>query len=290
MRNAFGIFTRPLSFRESIPERLTPPFRDAAMTIVTGLGVGADVANSVVDEWWALLKAPTEESDDRALIDGFRRTMAAHGIDSSVVSRQLNARAERILEQIWEYLLPGSIVDWGCGDGDVTRRLADRGRSVFAVDVVDERKWWKGEFHHYDESLFPPSLAGRVVDIALVLTVLHHARSPGLTLGHIAQLKPRRMILIESVPSLKHPVLDDGADCFAVERVRYEYCGFVDWLYNRVLHEDVQTTYNYLSAAGWDQLLAGAGYRRVAWKDLGIDQPLVPEWHALMVYDRIFDR
>ena len=59
-----------------------------------------------------------------------------------------------------------------------------------------------------------------------------------------------------------------------------------DWLFTQVLHDHPATPFNYQTAAQWSARLACHGFREVTRDYLGIDQPLVPEFHVLLVFDR----
>lgn len=203
----------------------------------------------------------------------------------TAIEEQLTERTNLIVKQISKFLptTASAVVDWGCGNGAVGARIA-QSYSVFLVDVKDHRTTgYNLPYFIYDEETPVPSLP-KDVGALLLLTVLHHAKDPLRTLKHALLTAPQRIIVIESVPDLPQTFFDSCRD--NSEDYAFQYCAFVDWFYNRVICTAVQMTYNYQYVKDWIKTFSNLGYSLVEHVPLGIDQPLVPEWHALLVFER----
>lgn len=203
-----------------------------------------------------------------------------HSIDD-----QLATRTGLILDQISNYLPSEhtTIVDWGCGNGAVGTQVS-LAHPTFLVDIKDHRTTgFDLPFLIYDEENPIASLPINI-GVLLLLTVLHHARDPIRTLQHSLVTAPRRIIVIESVPDLPENFFDSCPT--RSDDLPFEYCAFVDWFYNRVICTGVQMTYNYQFVKDWVKTFQTFGYSLVEHVPLGIDQPLVPESHVLLVFEQ----
>lgn len=105
--------------------------------------------------------------------------------------------AQQKIRRITKYLRSGAtILDVGCGPGSVCLLLKQRGFDVTPLDVADL------SFSHevrpvvYDGKRMP--FAAGAFDIALLLTVLHHAAEPEAVIAE-ARRVARRIIIIEDV-------------------------------------------------------------------------------------------
>lgn len=283
MRNAFGFYTEPLKASQVFEGVLSTPFQDSLRLLGRELMVPDSKLNDWVKAWWVELRQPRTLEGER--ISPLRAIMARWGVSATDLAAALKRRASLIVEQISPFLDGGHVVDWGCGDGLVAAGIGDRVDEVSLLDIEDHRACLSdAPLIMYDGSKAPSSLKAKRVDVVLLLTVLHHAVNPGRTLGHVVECAPERILVIESVPHLEHAALSDVEDLALLDRLRYEYCGFTDWIYNRVICEDVQITFNYLPTPAWIQMFEGAGFQLVAKEELGLDQGIVPEWHVLMEF------
>ncbi len=212
----------------------------------------------------------------------------------------LPARSGRMARQVRPHLRGPAVLDFGCGDGRVGAALSGVDLRVGLCDLVDAR--------HPDARGLPwrqvePRLEARLFDTAwdtaLVLNVLHHSFSPLEALRQVAAQEPRRVVTIESV----HAVVPETIPAAEWERVvddnpaaavwltlsakdQLAHNAFWDWLFTQVINELDRTPFNYQPADRWSEHLASLGYREVERRHLGIDQPLVPEYHVLQVFDR----
>ena len=233
----------------------------------------------------ALLEAASRAPNDRQAEASLKELLDGLGVKEAL-NNQLGRRAKLIYDQVQPYVDGNTVLDLGCGDGLVAARLAEGGRDVRMVDIMDYRSeasrlpflLWK------DERL--PFESGSQ-DTVLLLTVLHHAHDPIALLRECVRVCRGRIILIESVVGVSASDaegLGPEASAFAsLGAWQRDYATFIDWFYNRVLHDDVPVPYNFRSPADWQAIFDAAGLEEVALRFLGIDQPLVPEFHTLHV-------
>jgi len=277
--NSFGFPTDPLGFRRKLPLELQAVFTEGLRVSLEALGGDRIDSSSLTDKIWSVLQS---EEGEEALIVELKRILKEYELLDRSAEKALVERADRISGQIASYLKDGRVLDWGCGDAFVADRLI--GRATTILDIADHRRAMLAEpLVTYDGQNLPTELAGRFENV-LLLTVLHHASDPAVTCRHACSLA-ERVIVIESVPEVEHQSLEK-VDAWSRYRTQYEYCGFIDWFYNRVICSDVLVSFNYLPTAAWCQLFAACGFRLAKREILGIDQPVVPEWHVLLVFDR----
>jgi SAM-dependent methyltransferase len=204
----------------------------------------------------------------------------------SILRAALDGRAKKIAQQISPYLLGKRILDLGCGDGMVMNFVEGKEYEVKLADVsnyVDHR------INYPFTLLRAPKLKdiACVFDTVLLLTVLHHSSDPEDVVEGLSSLKANRIIVIESV--LEIPSSSSPLACLLAKHdfeIHLAFAIFADWFYNRVLHEDVLVPYNLGTVADWHKLFHRYGYYPILSENLGIDQPLVPEVHQLLVYER----
>jgi SAM-dependent methyltransferase len=206
-------------------------------------------------------------------------------------------RSARIFAQIQPHLTGPSVLDYGCGDGEVGRRISELGYAVWLRDIMDYRSEaarklpWRLLSDGVEEAL-----PGKGVDSLLLLTVLHHCENPEFTLRCVRSLRPKRIITIESVYDIIPDEVFPGSyqeTCCTVDALewlhlpsdeQFRYACFWDWFYNKVVNSGVVVPYNYSRPDAWQNLLREIGYDEVTRIYLGIDQPLVPEFHVLQVF------
>ena len=205
-----------------------------------------------------------------------------------LIARHLVGRARLAYEQISPYLQGGTLLDLGCGDGKIGHLAAEEGRKVMLADVykhpnIDETGL---EFHCFGQGEAVP-LDDATVDTTLLLTVLHHSDNPVQTLREAQRVtKPGgNIIVIESVYGIR----DNSPFGKLTEEQLRRVNIFFDHFYNRVLHyspdpkSKVNVPYNFNTPEGWRTIFAQQGLDQMAYVLLGIDQPVVPEYHTLHV-------
>lgn len=221
-------------------------------------------------------------------------------LDTAEVRRYLRdglgGRSQLIFDQVKDYVVGPNILDYGCGDGEVGRRLSELGHNVELWDVLDYRSEESRALAWHtiaENDAYRPS---EIVSTVLLLTVLHHCTNPVATIHRVASLNPQRIITIESVFDIAMAEIAPAERVNGVSNAKhwldlkpdhqFHYACFWDWFYNKVVNSGVIVPYNYLAPCQWSTFFDSIGYKEVRTEYLGIDQPLVPEFHVLQVYDR----
>jgi len=206
------------------------------------------------------------------------------------VGDKFEDRALRIHQQIRPHVLGPRVLDLGCGDGRVARLLDRAGFDVTLVDVLDYNTEARDlPFFAVAQDADLPFDAGSF-DTVLLLTVLHHADDPSRVLANAARVSRRRIVLIESVFGVRPEDLPDNDPTLrrfaALGGGQHRYCRIIDWFYNRVLHDDVNVPYTFKSPRQWERTFHAHGLRILHTEHLGLDQPIVPEYHVLFVVEK----
>ena len=227
--------------------------------------------------------------------------LESQGVTAASIGEKLTGRADLIYDQIKDHIR-GRVLDLGCGDGKVGEKIANEGLEVTLADTykhdhIDETGLPFQEFRQLEQV----PLEDGQYDSVLLLTVMHHSSNPVKQEGYVAGTleeakrlaKPGgRIIAIESVYGV-NPGEVGNADEFtklSSEEQRLTNI-FFDHFYNRVIHysEDhgkkVNVPFNFNTPEGWNAEAIALGMKPVATEHLGIDQPTVPEYHTLHVWE-----
>lgn len=213
----------------------------------------------------------------------------------------LSGRAESVANDVRPYIAGQSVLDLGCGDGAVGSLISSN-YAVAAADICDYRTSSARTLpFKLIEDGVPLPYQDNAFDTVMALTVFHHSRDPRLLCSEASRVAKKRVISIESVYAVGITVETLSTPRLAVNGVSAQeglidfleladddqlaYCAFIDWFYNRVLHDDVQTPYNYNTPDGWSSHFGESGCVEVMRDYLGIDQVSVPEFHVLQVFD-----
>jgi SAM-dependent methyltransferase/catechol 2,3-dioxygenase-like lactoylglutathione lyase family enzyme len=200
------------------------------------------------------------------------------------LSTTLYNRAKIIKGQIEPFLIGDSLLDIGCGNGMIASLVRNRFKKIQLLDVVE---YLPPEldlpFKTYKEG---DTISGSF-DTVLLLTVLHHSNNPLELLKLAWGATNKRLIIIESVvgvhnrePGVNYELVD------ASDENQIAYAAFIDWFYNRVLHDDVPVPYNFTAPGKWTSVFRENNMKLVQTIHLGQDIDIGPEYHILFVLQK----
>ncbi len=198
----------------------------------------------------------------------------------------LTHRANIICSQITTFLDGDSLLDIGCGNGLIANLLRDRFKTIQLLDVVEYvPKALNLPFKLYEEGQRLPITNS--FDTVLLLTVLHHSNDPVELLKLAWGATKRRLIIIESVVGVHK---EESAAKYELVNLpdsdQVAYAAFVDWFYNRVLHDNVPVPYNFTTPEKWQSIFLQYNMRLVQTTYLGQDIDMGPEYHILFVLEK----
>jgi len=198
----------------------------------------------------------------------------------------LTHRAKIIYDEIKEYLVGDSLLDIGCGNGKISNLARHKFKRIQLIDVVRYVPAALNlQFLEYKEG--NPLPTDEKFDTVLLLTVLHHSMEPLELLKQAWQATRRRLIIIESVVGIhqvKPSVRYDLANLSDQNQIAF--AAFVDWFYNRVLHDDVPVPYNFTTVENWQSIFLQYKMNLIKTVDFGQDIEIGPEYHVLFVLEK----
>lgn len=233
-----------------------------------------------------LLKEFEEKTRERVfgkkkgLVDRPAAKTITRGLHKSVgwiagiaLERVLGERSEKVYEQIEPYIGKNStVLDIGCGDGKIGYIISlEKNSEVELLDVKDYNKT-PLPLEIYDGTVIPRQ--SNSFDHVLLLTVLHHTDDPVTVMKQALRVAKKNVIVIESVYFEKIP-FHKGVN------------KTLDWFYSRVLNDpEINVPFNFLTPTAWVAIFEKLGGNVTRIEYLGLDQPLVPEYHALYVVEK----
>ena len=195
------------------------------------------------------------------------------------IEEKLSGRADLIHEQIMYHLLSlrtsGQVVDFGCGDGQVSQRLYKAGLAVTGYDVRDYRKPGVTVPFKLFDGVRTDSPNSQFT-IGVMTNVAHHAADNQKVIDEVTRIiRPGgTLIMIETVPTKD-------------TREEFEVTFMNDYLYNRLFHRaDVPVPGTYETTMNWVLRFEDAGWSVKTVQDLGYDQPTIPDYHVLFVMQK----
>lgn len=261
--------------------------KDFTLTF-TKLGLKNDKAENMAMEVIQRLKSSTNIIQTEQEIFAWFRTVLVDGKPlTSILDERMSGRAEIILKQITPYFEEVSkdskVVDFGCGDGQVTQLIAD----TFGLKNIVG----------YDVRLYPfPGVTVPIkpieghktdaydgeFDVALLTNVAHHEAENQKLLLELSRIikKGGRLVVIETVPT------KDTIEAFEINFLN-------DYFYNRLFHQaDVPVPGTYELATGWLKRFSSVGFELDPevipnMVELGYDQPTIQDWHVLYVFKKV---
>jgi ubiquinone/menaquinone biosynthesis C-methylase UbiE len=262
--------------------------------VLTYLDLSASKVKLLIDQ---CLEAAKEYSEVEAYEAAAHNILAAEQVVERI-PQKLTERAMLMYSQIAPYLVEGQLLDYGCGDGQVSELIAkNRVQNVTLTDVYEHR--------HIKEAGLPFTLfkqgqktpfSDAAFDDVLALTVFHHSSNPLESIKDVSRVTKvgGRVIVIESVygvdgkqlpPTMQKKIakyLSLSAEQQRIVNV------FFDHFYNRILfynHDPatkVNVPFNFNTPENW-RLFAQQRLEQERVVHLGLDQPLAPEYHTLHV-------
>lgn len=252
-------------------------------TVLTLLGLN-DVAVKTFQS--LAIRRARKEPDD---LLAYERELKA-GLIGQIVRREedkaLTQRAEIIYDEIKGFFVGDSLLDIGCGNGLISNLARADFKRIQLLDVVEYvPKGLKLAFTSYTEGY--PLPIEESFDTVFLLTVLHHSAKPVELLQLAWKATAHRLIIIESVvgiDEIKPPVRYDLVGRPIEDQIAY--AAFIDWFYNRVLHDDVPVPYNFTTPQEWEAIFLKKGMRLKRTIHFGQDIEIGPEYHVLFVVDK----
>lgn len=176
-------------------------------------------------------------------------SLAKSGLNSLHNALVFNRRVE-VLAQHLAALLPADakVLDMGCGDGSIARRIMDLRPDVTISGVdVFVRPHTHIPVTVFDGKILPFEAAS--FDVVTIVDVLHHTHNPGELLAEAARVARQSVVL-----------KDHLADDFLAQPT----LRLMDWVGNR--GHDVVLPYNYLPRAVWNEHIDSAGLVIADWQ------------------------
>jgi SAM-dependent methyltransferase len=263
--------------------RLRPHIDRLLDKVLTLIGL-----NTTAVERFKELAAQKAQVDLYDPLVAYERDLKAGLIGMAVRNREAKVLAERaktIYDEIRAYFIGESLLDIGCGNGLIANFARRDFSTVQLLDVVEYvTPGLNIPFQLYKEGSLPTR---DLYDTVLLLTVLHHSNNPVELLKSAWAVTRQRLIIIESVvgihrlePPAKYELID------LPDEDQVAYAAFVDWFYNRVLHDDVPVPYNYATPDKWKSIFLECGMHLTQTVHLGQDIDIGPEYHILFVLEK----
>ena len=298
MKNAFGL--ELYEIKEVIAEKqVKQAIASAFLPVLIYLGIPSDKSKELIENCMQEASGYSKLADYEA---------QAHNIldEEKVADRipeKLRARAELIYSQIEQYLLPGAVLDYGCGDGRVAELIAkNRGQEVFLADVYEHShvKETGLNFKLFKQGKEAP-FNDNTFDNTLAITVYHHSSKPLESIKDTCRITKQngRVIVIESVygvngkelPEAKRSQIQSYLTLTSEQQRKVNI--FFDHFYNRVLHYSkeaetkVNVPFNFNTPGNWRKIFTQYNLTQENVFHLGLDQRTVPEYHTLHVLRKV---
>lgn len=293
MKNAFGmkIYEVKVVFQDSKVERV---ISEMFASILSHLEIKKQKSNKIIHECLHHAKTYKKLSD----YENQAHQVLEREKVTKKIPQKLSNRAKIIYKQIKPFVLRGSVLDLGCGDGKVGELLAKDGHEVVLADIYKHSnlKNIKLPFKLFRQGEKVP-FNNNQFDNTLVLTVYHHSDNPFKTLIETVRVtKPRgRILVIESVYGVRGRYLSEKEkrkvkNYLSLTREQQRMVNiFFDHFYNRVIHYSknpktkVNVPFNFNTPNGWRKLFEKHKLSQEKVIHLGKDQPTVPEYHTLHI-------
>lgn len=225
-------------------------------------------------------------------------------IDTEKITQRIPAklaeRANFMCQQISSYLLSGNLLDYGCGDGQVSELIIKKGACKCAnlTDVYEHShiKTTGLPFKLFTQGGKAPFLDAEFSNV-LALTVFHHSSNPLESIKDVSRLTKAGgcVIVVESVygvdgKQLPKDMQQKIAEYLSLSAEQQRIVNvFFDHFYNRIISYNpnpetkVNVPFNFNTPENWQKIFAQNGLEQEQVVHLGLDQPIAPEYHTLHV-------
>ena len=262
--------------------RIRPQIENLLLRVADLLGLTPIAKSDAVESAFRLAE---RVRDSYEFEQALKQKLVARS-DLSHMHAAIRARSTTVFNEVSKQFVGTSLLDVGCGNGLVSELSKPNFAEIQLLDVMN---YLSEEvdlpFVNYEEGCTFPIT--KTYDTVLLLTVLHHSSDPQLLLSEAWKATAKRLIIIESVFGVHTP--DPGGHYDLVSFSESDQIAFavvVDWLYNRVLNDNIPVPYNFTTPDGWLAAFAERGMHVSAMHNLGQDIEIAPELHFMFVLDR----
>jgi SAM-dependent methyltransferase len=295
-QNFFG--KKTYSFSEILSDRKVSNYiQKTLLNVFAHLGLKKKKAEEIMREFIVLTVNSKSEGEYESLAHALLERKGIVG----TVPKKLFGRADKIYSQIKEFVIPGRVLDLGCGGGEVGK-LCSQKNAVVLADIYKNKNIEKHEleFRIFEQGKKVPAKDCEFSNV-LLLTVLHHSENPLQVLKEAVRVVKSGggIIVIESVYGVNGKELGgkakkDAKNYCVLNLEQQRKAGiFFDHFYNRIIHFSsqkemkVNVPFNFNTPLGWKKLFEENGLVQEKVIHLGIDQPIVPEYHTLHVLRKV---
>ncbi|MDA0207965.1 MAG: class I SAM-dependent methyltransferase [bacterium] len=292
MKNAFNLQIPEMKDILADPE-IEKSVSDMLGTVLSYLGIPDDATGRVVEETFDKTKKAVSiteyEKNVHALLD-------REGVVAAFPHKLLE-RTKIMVEELRPYLLEGSVLDLGCGDGKTGELLADT-HEVQLADVFEHLhiKETGLDFTFFKQGELVP-IEDNSFDNTLSIYVYHHSDDPIQSMLEAKRVTRSggRIIVMESVYGVDELLLSDeqkekAKPFLRLSAEQQRLCNiFFDHFWNRVLmYSDdpsmkINVPFNFNTPDGWKKIFEANGLTQEKMIHMGMDQPTVPEYHTMHI-------
>jgi SAM-dependent methyltransferase len=204
----------------------------------------------------------------------------------NALKEALFERDRIIFGQISQYVIPGTICDWGCGGGGFAELARDElQREVHGCDIADYRRPDRVAsfpfFRTNGENA--PDMQNGFFDNVVLSNVAHHTPfSMENMLYEINRIMAMggRLLMTETVPS------QDKISSLIQE---YKRIKSQDFKYNAVINfgSGVPVPGRYRIPSHWTKILQKYGFEIIERTDHGKDMQIITDEHSLLVFQKV---
>jgi hypothetical protein len=246
------------------------------------LGLDPDAKADVIDSTFSSARNVSDAIEFEQIV----KRKLVYGCDRSMMHEAIRERSSTIFGEIVGRFRGHSLLDVGCGNGLISQMSKPHFAEVQMLDVVNyvSPEITLPYLPYKEGEAFPVS---KGYDTVLLLTVLHHSNDPMTLLKESWKTTNQRLIIIESVFGVHvQPPIGSYELAVLEEPEQIAYAVFVDWLYNRVLNDNIPVPYNFTTPERWLEIFVECGMHVAEIENLGQDIKIAPELHYMFVLER----